>query len=192
MKKFSMLIWLVVLSLLLMEFARGAGPDGHKPEPCFGCHFETIGASYGKGECDDCHNYGLDVSKLQAEHNPKICVACHMGNTIDNGSEEQIFHSGHNAVNCTTCHVQDNFTVLKIEHNGFQCVSCHGNQVHSIHMKNLARTCPLCHGSWANGRVYQADGSLQSQGKPKESSTLERFTIFNFIKSLFNAILAIR
>jgi len=126
----------------------------HKPVPCIGCHSETIMASTGEEECFGCHDIGLNVTRLESEHNPRICKACHMGNTMINASEKEIFHNGHNAVNCSTCHTEDNFTVIKIKSNGFECVSCHSNKVHSIHIENLEKACPICHGSWAKGNVY--------------------------------------
>lgn len=141
--------------------------------------------------CGNCHYYELDVSKLQAEHNPKICTACHMGNTIVNGDEKEIFHKGHSAVQCTRCHTEDNFTIIKIKSDGFKCVSCHGTQVHSIHIKNLDKACPICHGSWAEGKVYQGKEE-SSLDEPEKKEKYEGFTVFSIIKSLINMLLSIK
>jgi len=154
-------------------------PEDHIPIPCVGCHGETLDASVGtqQSECDGCHKYLLNVQKLEAEHNPKICKACHMGNTLINATEKQIFHNGHNAINCTTCHTQDNFTVVKIEgieKQGFQCVKCHGNQVHRIHIQNLDKICPICHGSWAKGKIYIKNSPISSND-PEKNMNLEKF-----------------
>ncbi len=188
--------YLIIFILLIVGSAKAEIPESHKPVPCIGCHQETLGADFGadsgKGECGNCHYYGLDVNKLQTEHNPKICTACHIGNTTANGDEKEIFHNGHTAVNCTRCHTEDNFTVLKIKSDGYKCVSCHGTEVHSIHAKNLDKSCPICHGSWAAGKVYQGEGVSSSTNSSGEKEKLERFTIFNFIRNLFNALLGIK
>ncbi|MDJ1420657.1 MAG: hypothetical protein M5U10_01960 [Candidatus Methanoperedens sp.] len=184
-------LWLFIISAILTPGSAQYIRDWHKPTPCFGCHEETLGAPYGSEECGNCHYYFLDVPKLQEEHNPKICRSCHIGNTMVEGSDKQIFHSGHSAVSCTRCHTEDNFTVIKIESKGFECVSCHGNQVHSIHIKNLGRACPICHGSWAEGRNYKAENTSPIPGKEQGKSVLENFTIFNFLKDLFYAIFGI-
>ncbi|SNQ62293.1 hypothetical protein MNV_660031 [Candidatus Methanoperedens nitroreducens] len=186
---------LLLLSILLTAGHVNAEiPDGHKPIPCIGCHQETLGANAGDiGEeiCGNCHYYKLDVSKLEAEHNPKICKACHMGNTIANGSEKEIFHNGHSAVRCTRCHTEDDFTIIKIKSDGFRCVSCHGTQVHSIHVKNLGKACPICHGSWAAGKVYRVK-EASSLNKPEEVKKYEGFTAFHIIKTLINMLLGIK
>ncbi|MCX9012527.1 MAG: hypothetical protein OIN66_15595 [Candidatus Methanoperedens sp.] len=184
-------LYLLIFILLITGYAKAQMPESHKPVPCIGCHQETLGADSGNGECGNCHYYGLDVNKLQTEHNPKICTACHIGNTTANGDEREVFHNGHLAVNCTKCHAEDNFTVLKIKSDGYKCVSCHGVDAHSIHAKNLNKACPICHGSWAAGKIYNADGTNFSSDK-EEKDRLERFTIFNFIRNLFNALLGIK
>lgn len=163
------------------------------PIPCIGCHYETLQAPYagygeGEGRCDGCHEYKLNVTKLESGHNPKICKACHMGSTIAGGSEKAIFHNGHNAVKCTQCHTEDNFTVIKIKNNGFECVSCHGNKVHNIHIKNLDKICSICHGSWAKDKIYIASATTKSNTSLRQSN-LEGLTITNIIRSLFNIIL---
>ncbi len=167
-----------------------------KPIPCIGCHQETLGAYNGPGECGDCHKYmlstgGIDVPKLQVEHNPQICKACHMGNTIANGSEKEIFHSGHSAVQCTRCHTEDNFNVIKIKNDGFRCVSCHGTQIHSIHVKNLDKACPVCHGSWAAGKTYNPESASPQSANVQEKTPFEQFTILDIIKNIFNIVLKI-
>jgi hypothetical protein len=168
----------------------------HKPIPCIGCHYETLGADFGYSKeehCDSCHAYRsgdrIDVSLMESRHNPIICKACHMGNTIVGGTEKEIFHNGHNAINCTRCHTEDNFTVIKLKSNGFECVSCHSNKVHAIHIKKLDKICPICHGSWAKDKIYIATESMQIANSSQQISNLEKFTIFNFIRSFFNAIL---
>ncbi len=192
MNKIAIFLRLFLISVLLSAgVAKAEDFSWHKPIPCLGCHAETIGAGYGDSECGNCHDYGLNVPKLQSEHNPKICTACHMGNTLVDASEKEIFHNGHNNVKCTQCHTQDNFTVIKIESNGFQCVSCHGNQVHSIHIKNLDKACPLCHGSWARDKVYKSNTASPSTSDSLKSSNIERFTIFAFIKNLIKAIFGV-
>lgn len=172
-------------------------PSGHKPTPCFECHGGTIGADAGEGECGYCHSYklpagGIDVTLMQTEHNPKICKACHIGKTMIDATEKEIFHSGHNAVNCTQCHTQDNFTVIKIKSNGFQCVSCHGNQVHGIHIKNLKKICSICHGSWAKDKVYIANSTSPSSSTSQQYFNLEGFTILSLIKKILNVILGVK
>jgi len=192
MNKNGILLWLFITVLLTAGMVKAEVPEGHKPTPCFGCHVETLGVGAGPGECGNCHYYklpagGFNVKLLQSEHNPKICKACHMGNTLVNASERDLFHNGHNAVNCTQCHTENDFTVIKIEHKGFECVSCHGNQVHGIHVRNLNNICSVCHGSWAQGRVYT--NTSPSSSTSLNNSKLERFTIFAFIKNLLNSIL---
>lgn len=187
----------ILVTLLQTPDIANAGdiPEDHKPIPCAGCHGETLNAGVGiqKSECNGCHKYKLDVPKLEAEHNPKICKACHMGNTLLNASEKQIFHNGHNAINCSTCHTQDNFTVIKIEgveKKGFQCVLCHSNKVHTIHIKNLDKVCPICHGSWAKDKIYISTSPSLSNESQK-NMILEKFTIFAFIKQIFNTIFGV-
>ncbi len=199
MRKNTLLLYIFIFLVLLnIRLTRADIPDGHKPTPCFGCHEETLGADYGSGECGNCHYYklpagGFNVELLQNEHNPKICKGCHMGNTLVNASERDIFHNGHNGVNCNICHTQDNFTVIKIEgieKKGFQCVQCHGNQVHGIHIKNITKICPICHGSWAKDKIY-IKGSAPSSNASQKIYSLEKFTIFAFIKQILNTIFGV-
>jgi len=182
---------LIIFSILISPgLARAELVEWHKPTPCFGCHDETLGVGYGSGECGDCHDYKYNVPLLESDHNPKICRACHMGNTLVKATEKEIFHNGHNNVECIKCHTEDNFTVIKIKSNGFVCVSCHSNKVHSIHVKNLDKICSICHGSWANGKVYMSN--TLSSNASNGSSQLEKFTIFYFIKSIFNVIFGVK
>ncbi len=183
-------LYLLLFLLLIAGAVKAEIPDGHKPIPCIGCHQETLGANEGQGECGNCHYYKLEVGKLQAEHNPKICKACHMGSTIINGTDKEIFHNGHSAVSCTRCHTENNFNVIKIKNDGFKCVSCHGTKVHSIHIKNLTKACPICHGSWAAGKVYQGEGAFSLNNLEKKEN-LERFTPFNFIRNLINMLFGV-
>ena len=183
----------MVIVLMSSEIAMAEIPSYHKPIPCIGCHEETLGAYAGSGECGNCHYYKLDVTLLESEHNPKICKACHIGSTMINATEKDIFHNGHNAVNCNTCHTQDNFSVIKIEgiqKKGFQCSICHGNKIHGIHSKNLDKICPICHGSWANNKVYIKNSPITSNDSGKNIN-LEKFTIYSFIKQLFYAIFGV-
>ncbi|VVB85466.1 Uncharacterised protein [uncultured archaeon] len=194
MNKKTGFLWLIISFLLTAWTASADIPDWHKPTPCFGCHAETLGADYGDGECGNCHYYklpegGFNVPLLQSEHNPKICKGCHMGNTLVDGSEREIFHNGHNAVDCNKCHMVGNFTIIKPEANGFVCVSCHGNKVHSIHIAHLDKICPICHGSWAKDKVYITNTSTSSSNTSARTAVLEKFTILDLLKSLFNAIL---
>lgn len=207
MNKIGIFLCLFVISVLLSAGVAGADvPDFHKPIPCIGCHQETLGASEGPGECGNCHEYrlpsgGINVPLMQEKHNPNICRACHIGKTAVNASDRDLFHNAHNSVQCDQCHVSGNATesnstqglaIIKIEEGkAFQCSSCHGNQIHSIHMNKLGEACPICHGSWAAGKVYNNDTSL-SADKSQENTNFERFTIFAFIKNLFNALLGIR
>ncbi len=187
-------LYLLIFILLITWSAKAEMPDNHKPVPCIGCHQETLNAeagNVGNDECGYCHSYGLDVKKLQAEHNPKICKACHMGNTIANASEKEIFHNGHNAVSCKRCHTEDNFTIIKIKSDGFKCVSCHGTNVHSIHIKNLDKACPICHGSWAKGKVYQGLEAPSADISEKKEK-YEGFTPFYFIRNLINRLFGIK
>jgi len=170
--------------------AKAEDLDWHKPTPCFGCHLEGIYANYGSEECGNCHDYKYNVPLLESDHNPKICTACHMGNTLVNASTKEIFHNGHKAVDCTICHTEDNFTVIKMKNNGFECVSCHSNKVHSIHIKNLDKACPICHGSWSKDKVYIGKSS-PSDNETIQKAALERFTIFAFIKNLINTIFGV-
>jgi len=190
MNKNIVVLCLILVSLLQIPDIANAGdiPEGHKPIPCVGCHGETLDVY--SGDCTGCHKYKLNVPKLEAEHNPKICKACHMGNTLLDASEKEIFHNGHNAVKCITCHTQDNFTVVKIEgieKQGFQCVICHGSQIHRIHIKNISKICPICHGSWAKDKVYINNSPISSNDSEKNLN-LEKFTIFGFFKQIFNTI----
>jgi len=185
---------LIIFSILLSAgLSKAEDFSWHKPTPCFGCHAETLGVGYGSGECGDCHDYRggtmVDVPLMESNHNPKICTACHFGNTLVNASEKEIFHNGHNNVECTRCHTEDNFTVIKIKNNGFQCVSCHSNKVHSIHIKNIGNICPICHGSWANGKVYIPN--TPSSNMSQETTKIEKFTIFYIIKTLFNTLFGV-
>jgi len=164
--------------------------------PCKGCHYETLKANYysqEEGDCDGCHAYKvgnqLNVPSLESNHNPIICKGCHMGNTLIGGSEKEIFHNGHNAVNCTQCHTEDDFTVIKIKNNGFECVSCHGNKVHIIHLDKLDKICSICHGSWAKDKIYIASASTELSNASEQRSKLEGFTIFNFIRNIISVIL---
>jgi hypothetical protein len=187
-------LYLLIFILLITGFAKADMPDGHKPVPCIGCHQEGINAYV--GECDNCHDYtlngnGLNVPLLESRHNPKICTACHMGNSLINATTREIFHNGHSAVNCNRCHTEDNFTVIKIKSDGFRCTYCHGIDIHSIHVKNLPKACPICHGSWAAGKSYQGKESPSSDMSEKKEK-YEGFTAFYFIKSLINALLGIK
>lgn len=183
-------IVLIIFSILLSAgLAKAELVEWHKPTPCFGCHDETLRVDYGSGECGNCHDYKYDVPLLETKHNPKICTACHMGNTMINASMKEIFHNGHNNVQCLTCHTEDNFTVIKIKSNGFVCVSCHSNKVHSIHINNIGKICPICHGSWSNDKVYIPNTT--STNTSQETQKLEKFTIFYFIKNLFNTLFGV-
>jgi hypothetical protein len=190
---------LLVLSIIMSAVSVKADiNDYHSsgaPLPCLGCH-DTYGFSYGPGRCGNCHDYGSNKDSLEINHNPRICKACHVGNTMVNASEKELFHNGHNAVSCITCHTEDNFTIIKIQNKGFECVSCHGAQVHQIHIKNLEKVCPTCHGEWGIGKVYIAKTSSPSNKETVNSSLernakLERFTIFSFIKNLIDVITGI-
>ncbi len=210
MNQRTILLSLFLMSILLSSWiAKADIPDGHKPIPCIGCHKETLGASAGDSgdECDNCHEYrlpggGINVPLMQEQHNPKICTACHIGNTEVDGSNRDLFHNAHNTVKCSRCHVSGNatdnnstggsVTVVGIEPGrAFQCTSCHGNQIHAIHMKNLSQGCPICHGSWAAGKVYSGFSS-SSQESPQQNAIYEHFTIIDFIKNLFNEVLGIK
>lgn len=209
MNKKGIFLCLFVMSVLLSAgTAKAEVPDFHKPIPCIGCHQETLGVASGPGECGNCHNYrqpsgGINVPLMQEQHNPKICRACHIGNTLADASDRDIFHNAHNTVQCSQCHVSGNatesnstvgnFAIIKIEEGkAFQCTSCHGNQIHGIHIKNLNKACPICHGSWAASKIYRGESASPSSAKAEENANLGRFTIFAFIKSLFNALLGIR
>jgi hypothetical protein len=190
----------VMYVLLIAGTAKAEIPDFHKPIPCTGCHKETIGADAGPGECGNCHDYrmpsgqGINVPMMQEKHNPNICIACHIGNTAVDASDRDIFHNAHNSVLCDKCHVSGNGTegssiIVKIEPGkAFQCTSCHGNQIHSIHIKKLGDGCPICHGSWADGKIYGGNTALV-QDRAQVNSNYERLTIFTFIKNLFNAMI---
>jgi len=187
----TVFLYFLICFILIVGYANAVPMDyAHRPIPCFGCHGETLDVGFGDGECGNCHKYYLDVPRLEKEHNPNICRTCHIGQTIVNGTEREIFHNGHRAVNCTTCHTEDNFTVIKIKHDGFKCVSCHGVKIHGIHAKNINKACPICHGSWAEGKVFNKEGNPLNESREKDR--LEGFTIFNFIRNLFNALLGIR
>lgn len=189
MKKAMIFLLLLGIFLYSVGYASAQISSWHKPIPCLGCHEETnIGGKTGSKECGNCHNYYLNVSKLQERHDPKICKACHIGKTIINGTAREIFHNGHKAVDCVRCHTQDNMTVIKIQNKNFECTSCHGNKIHSIHIENLGRACPICHGSWAKDKVYKKE-SLPNTDKLRDESELEKFTIFSFLKKLFDTIL---
>lgn len=186
----------ITISLLFLgiflysaNYAGAYVPEWHKPIPCIGCHQETANSPVGEGECGNCHFYKLNIELLQNQHNPKICKACHIGNTMVDASPKQIFHSGHSAINCTRCHTADNFTLIKIQNKNFECSSCHGNQIHGIHAQGLDRACPICHGSWAKDKVYKKENYSQTNQTNKINKDLERFTIFNFIKKLVGIIL---
>ncbi len=188
---------LLLISFILMSMAVAKAEDmsWHKPIPCFGCHGETLNIDVGSGECGNCHEYrspqgGYDVPLLEAQHNPKICRTCHIGYTMVDADEKELFHNGHNAVKCTVCHTENNFSVIKIQSNGFECVSCHGNQIHAIHVKSLSKICSTCHGSWAKDKVYRDAASNSSNIELK--SKLESYTIFSLIKNILDAILGVK
>ncbi len=205
MKAFKTAVFLSLLFIFILlstTFAKADMPDGHKPVPCIGCHQETLGAYNGGGECGDCHKYrtdngnggGIDVPKMEAEHNPNICRACHIGNTEINGSERDIYHNAHNTIQCSVCHVDsgssDNSDVRRIKEGvAFQCVSCHGSNIHSIHAGNLSKACPVCHGSWAAGKTYNPESA--SPQPAQEKAALEQFTVLDIIRNIFNSILKI-
>ena len=185
----------IIFSILFSTGLAKAGEfDWHEPIPCFGCHDGGIEAPFGSGDCGDCHDYRngaeINVPLMESKHNPNICRTCHFGNTMVNASMKEIFHNGHNNIECTRCHTEDNFTVIKIKNNGFVCVSCHSNKVHSIHINKIDKICSICHGSWANGKVYNANAALSNTSQ--KSAQLEKFTIFYFIKSLFNTLLGVK
>jgi hypothetical protein len=207
MKVFKTSLFLSLLFILILLgaiLAKAEMPDDHKLVPCIGCHKETLGADNGYGDeiCDECHKYrtnsgtgGIDVPKMEAEHNPNICQACHIGNTEINGSERDIYHNAHNTIQCSVCHVDssssDNSDVRKIkEGTAFQCVSCHGSKIHSIHAGNLSKACPVCHGSWAAGKTtYNPESSSLQSAKAQKGAALEQFTVLDIIKNIFNIIL---
>jgi hypothetical protein len=208
MKAFKTTVFLSLLLIFILlstTFAKAEMPDGHKPVPCIGCHKETLGADNGYGDeiCDECHKYrtdngnggGIDVPKMEAEHNPNICRACHIGNTEINGSERDIYHNAHNTIQCSVCHVDsgssDNSDVRRIkEGSAFQCVSCHGSKIHSIHAGNLSKACPVCHGSWAAGKTtYSPESASLQSANAKRGTALEQFTVLDIIKNIFSSIL---
>lgn len=198
MNKNGIFLCILAITVLSAGIAKADVPDFHKPIPCIGCHKETIGAETGPGECGNCHNYnlpsgGINVPLMQEKHNPNICRACHIGITAVDASDRDLTHNAHNNVKCEQCHVstEGSSTIVKIEQGkAFQCASCHGNTIHGIHIKKLGEGCPICHGSWANGKVYKGNTSLQD--KSQENAIYERFTIFTFIKNLFYALFGIR
>lgn len=183
-KSFLLLLSLAII-LIMPTITAAEYLDWHKPTPCNGCHLETIRANYGASECGDCHDYKLNVPLLEKEHNPKICTACHMGNTVINGSQSEIFHNGHAAVNCVTCHTENNFTVIKIQTKGYDCVSCHSNKIHAIHIKNLQQSCIICHGSWAKDKTYSSTSNTPTNTK---TFNFKKLTILNYIKTVLNLI----
>ncbi len=203
MKAFLFILFIFIL--LSTTFAKADMPDGHKSIPCIGCHKETLGIGTGgnvDSMCDDCHKYrtnygtgGIDVPKMEAEHNPNICRACHIGNTEINGSERDIYHNAHNTIQCSVCHVDsgssDNSDVRKIkEGTAFQCVSCHGSKIHSIHAGNLSKACPVCHGSWAAGKTtYNPESASPQSANAQRGTVLEQFTVLDIIKNMFDAII---
>lgn len=180
-------------------YAKASMPDWHKITPCIGCHQETLDAPAGPGECGACHNYvitnntgsTISVQLLQEQHNPIICKGCHIGNTMIDGSDKDIFHSGHGAVDCTRCHTTDNMTVIKLKNKNFECASCHGSQVHAIHVKNLGNICSICHGSWAKNKVYKPSGSNLGKNETMANKELEGYTLFGMLRRLFDAIFGI-
>lgn len=181
----------ILLLLMLVIILISAWPaEAHKDIPCNGCH-GLLGIDTGE-DCGGCHKYKLDVAKLETFHNPNICIRCHMGNTLENASMKDIFHNGHNALQCTRCHTEDNFTVIKIKNDGFKCVSCHGSKIHTIHIKNLDKACPICHGTWANDKSYNTQSNSPSTNKTKENENVEKFTIYSLLKNLFDYLLGKR
>ena len=187
MNKNVMILWLLFIFILLTNIVAQA----HVDIPCDGCH-GLLAVNTGDEECGGCHKYKLDVPKLEMYHNPNICTSCHMGNTLVNASMKDIFHNGHNAVKCTICHTEDNFTVIKIKNDGFKCVSCHGSKIHSIHIKNIDKACPICHGTWANGKTYNTQSNSVSSNITQEKANVEKFTIYSLIKNLFDYLVGIR
>jgi len=188
MNKKMIILWLLLIYILLTG---GVEAAAHKTIPCDGCH-GLLGVNPGDKDKGGCHRYKLDVAKLEKEHNPNICKGCHMGNTLADASDKDIFHNGHNAVKCTRCHTEDNFTVIKIKNDGFKCVSCHGSKIHTIHIKNIDKACPICHGTWANDKSYNTQSNSPSSNKTKENENFEKFTIFSLIKNLFDYLLGKR
>ncbi len=203
--KTGFFLYILIISILLNTFIARAeiSPDSphfsSKPIPCIGCHQGILDAPDGRGECGDCHKYklsdgGIDVPKMEAEHNPNICRACHIGNTESNGSESDIYHNAHNTIQCAVCHVDssssDNSDVRGIKEGiAFQCVSCHGNKIHSIHSGNLSKACPVCHGSWAAGKTYNPESAPPQAANTQEKTAFEQFTTLDVIKNIFNSIL---
>lgn len=187
MNKNVIILWLIFIYILLIAGVEAA----HKPIPCDGCH-GLLGVNTGDEDCGGCHKYKLDVAKLEKEHNPNICTSCHMGNTLVGASEKDIFHNGHNALQCTRCHTEDNFTIIKIQSDGFKCVSCHGSKIHTIHIKKIDKTCPICHGTWANDKSYNTQSNSPSTNKTQEKENIEKFTIYSLIKNMFDYLVGKR
>lgn len=180
----KIIIWfLLILFFIETAYAADGSSGWHIPAPCFGCH---EGIQMGDDDCQGCHKYKLNVEKLESEHNPNICTSCHMGNTLVEANERDIFHRGHNAVSCTQCHSVDNATVITAKDSGFVCVSCHSSKVHSIHIENLGENCPLCHGTWAEGRYISSSPVAEP-----ETNRLGQFTLFALLKNLINALLGV-
>jgi hypothetical protein len=204
--KTGFFLCILIISILLNTFTARAeiSPDSphfsSKPIPCIGCHQGILDAPDGRGECGDCHKYrlpdgGIDVPKMEAEHNPNICRACHISNTATNESESDIYHNAHNTIQCVVCHVNssssDNSDVHGIKKGiAFQCVSCHGNKIHNIHSGNLSKACPVCHGSWAAGKTtYNPESAPPQAAIAQEKTAVVQLTILDVIKNIFNSML---
>lgn len=204
--KTGFFLCILIISILLnMTYTARAGisPDSphfsSKPIPCIGCHQGILDAPDGLGECGDCHKYrlpdgGIDVPEMEAEHNPNICRACHIGNTEIKGSESDIYHKGHKTIQCVVCHIDssssDNSDVRGFKEGiAFQCVSCHGNKIHSIHSGNLSKACPVCHGSWAAGKTYNPESASLQSANTQEKTVFGQLTILDVIKNIFNSML---
>ena len=140
MIKKTLIFIILILSITTADASILIDSFRHATNLCLdGCHTRF---SYGDDVCGNCHSYGLNVAKLESEHNPNICTGCHPINDKDT------FHTVHKEVSCDLkCHnVQDaKVSTATITLN--KCESCHTMKIHALHQNNVSELCPTCHGS---------------------------------------------
>jgi hypothetical protein len=179
---------ILILAVLIIP-AHSRVPNDHEQFICFDCHNGrfSYGAEDEWDDCGGCHEYRdtmnkMDIQKLEAQHNPNTCKACHEVKDL------KVFHAIHGNVSgsCMRCHGDNGDSVPDKTMN--ECGGCHGGQVHIIHQDKLTQICSKCHGrSPESNPVSQSSISTKefTVGVYAKAVNYKEYTLLELVKRLF-------